>query len=165
MKNSGMKILLKRTCKLHHAQTTTSTCIDKHWSEESGRETSTWYDQNPANCTLKLDLFSKSHVRFVILLLTHFNEIAITEKSSEGSNMYATKNPPKFSTTSSTATLSSVNNKVTRLFVDDTMTNASTPGPVKEVYSCRCTESKTDPTIMCPSHWLSFSLKFAPAMH
>ncbi|MDR3612974.1 MAG: hypothetical protein P4L53_05355 [Candidatus Obscuribacterales bacterium] len=80
--------------------------------------------------------------------------------------MYATKNPPKSSTTSSTATLTSVSNhKVTRLFVDDTMTNATTQEPVREAYSCRCTESKTDPTIMCPSHWLSFTLKFAPAMH
>jgi hypothetical protein len=79
--------------------------------------------------------------------------------------MYATKNPPKFSTTSSTANLTSVNSKVTRLFVDDTMANASIKEPAKEAYSCRCTESKADPTIMCPSHWLTFTLEFSPAVH
>jgi hypothetical protein len=79
--------------------------------------------------------------------------------------MYATKNTPKFSTTSSTTTLTSVNSKVTRLFVDDTLANTSIDTPAKEPYSCRCTESKADPTVMCPSHWLTFTLKFAPAVH
>jgi len=82
--------------------------------------------------------------------------------------MYETKSkkkPLNLSPKSSTAALTSVDNKVTRLFVDETMANASADEPVREDYSCRCTESKTDPTIMCPSHWLSFTRKFAPSMH
>ena len=79
--------------------------------------------------------------------------------------MYATKNPPKFSTTSSTATLTSVSNKVTRLFVDDTLAKATAEPAAPKAYTCRCSESKVDPTIMCPSHWLSFTLQFSPAVH
>lgn len=79
--------------------------------------------------------------------------------------MYATKNPPKVSTTSSNAKLTSVTNKVTRLFVDETLAKPAAETATKSAYTCRCTESKADPTIMCPSHWLSFSLQFSPAMH
>ena len=78
--------------------------------------------------------------------------------------MYAQKKPTPAHQTA-TATLTAVSNKVTRLFLDENLAGRDSNEIAVPSYSCRCSESKVDPTIMCPSHWLSFTMQFAPSIH
>ncbi len=56
-----------------------------------------------------------------------------------------------------TPTLSSVSRTVTRLVLDDGNIEKDEKNSGSS-YRCRCTEVKSNPEILCPSHWLSMQM-------